>query len=161
MGVFCNRLKFGSTATLNYQTVQNKGRYRKKELLLLLFLLVTSLKSTFGSVCPIQQRKVLQINWQKHFSIYISFAISTFHIIEKLLPHTPFSSLASGGERGKNSGKMAGFPQWAYWPFCSLFSCSALTAIRNFFTKLFKTNWNFSWRAFWCTVKSRKEARLD
>ena len=71
---------------------------------------------------------------------WIYFVISILHIIKKLLPHTPFSSLASGGEREKNSGKMAGFPQWAYWPFCSLFSCSALTAIRDFFTKLFKTN---------------------
>ena len=99
------------------------------------------------SISPIQRQKVFQINW-KLLQIDI-FDISTFHIIEKLLMHTPFSSLASGGEREKNSVKMAGFPQWAYWSFCSLFSYSALTAIRNFFTKLFKTNWNFPWLAFW------------
>ena len=36
MGVFCDMLKYGSTAALNCLTGQNKGRYRKKELLLLL-----------------------------------------------------------------------------------------------------------------------------
>ena len=40
MGVFCERLKFGSTAALDCRTGQNKGRYCKKELLLLLVLLV-------------------------------------------------------------------------------------------------------------------------
>ena len=39
MGVFCDRLKLGSTAALNCQTGQNRGRYRKKELLFLLVLL--------------------------------------------------------------------------------------------------------------------------
>ena len=42
MGVFCDRLKFGSTAALNCRTSQNKGRYCKKELLLLLILLRVS-----------------------------------------------------------------------------------------------------------------------
>ena len=32
MAVFCDRLKLGSTAALDCWTVQNKGRYRKKEL---------------------------------------------------------------------------------------------------------------------------------
>ena len=36
MGVFWDRLKFGSTAALDCSTGQNKGRYCKKELLLLL-----------------------------------------------------------------------------------------------------------------------------
>ena len=31
MGVFCDRLKFGSTAALNCPTGQNKGRYCKKK----------------------------------------------------------------------------------------------------------------------------------
>ena len=39
MGVFCDRLKFGSTAVFDCRTGQNKGRYCKKELLLLLVLL--------------------------------------------------------------------------------------------------------------------------
>jgi hypothetical protein len=37
--VFCDRLKFGSTAALDCRNGQNKGRYCKKELLLLLVLL--------------------------------------------------------------------------------------------------------------------------
>ena len=36
MGVFCDLLKLGSTAALNCQTGQSKGRYREKELLFLL-----------------------------------------------------------------------------------------------------------------------------
>ena len=36
MGVFCDRLKFGSTVALDCRTGQNKGRYSKKELLLVL-----------------------------------------------------------------------------------------------------------------------------
>ena len=36
MGVLCDMLKFGSTAALDCCTDQNKGRYLKKELLLLL-----------------------------------------------------------------------------------------------------------------------------
>jgi hypothetical protein len=39
MGVFCDRLKLGSTAVLDCLTGQNKDRYREKELLLLLVLL--------------------------------------------------------------------------------------------------------------------------
>jgi Fic family protein len=39
MNIFCDRLKFGSTAALNSRTGQNKGRYPKKDLLLLLSLL--------------------------------------------------------------------------------------------------------------------------
>ena len=40
MGVFCDRLKFGSTAALDCRIGQNKGRYCKKELLLLLGSLI-------------------------------------------------------------------------------------------------------------------------
>ena len=40
MGVFCDIFKFGSTAALNCSTGQNKGRYRKKELFLLLLVLL-------------------------------------------------------------------------------------------------------------------------
>ena len=36
IGVFCEGLKLGSTAALDCRTGQNKGRYREKELLLLL-----------------------------------------------------------------------------------------------------------------------------
>ena len=39
MSVFCDMLKFGSTAALDCCIGQNKGRYLKKELLLLLVLL--------------------------------------------------------------------------------------------------------------------------
>jgi hypothetical protein len=46
MGVFFDRLKLCSTAALDYQTGQNKGRYRKKELLFLLKLEYVSLKIT-------------------------------------------------------------------------------------------------------------------
>ena len=41
MGVFCDRLRFGSTEALDCCTGQNKGRYSKKELLLLLLLLIS------------------------------------------------------------------------------------------------------------------------
>ena len=34
MGVSCERLKLGSTASLNCQTGQNKGRYCKKRALI-------------------------------------------------------------------------------------------------------------------------------
>ena len=34
MGVFCDSLKFGSTAALDCHTGQKKGKYCKKELLL-------------------------------------------------------------------------------------------------------------------------------
>ena len=44
MGVFCERLKVGSTATLDFRTNQNKGRYREKELLLVLVLLFQNFK---------------------------------------------------------------------------------------------------------------------
>ena len=39
MDVFCDRLKFCSTAALDCRTGQDKGRYCKKELLFLLVLL--------------------------------------------------------------------------------------------------------------------------
>jgi hypothetical protein len=42
MGVFCGKLKFGSTAALDCRTGQNKGRYCKKEFLLLLLLFVVA-----------------------------------------------------------------------------------------------------------------------
>ena len=32
MGLFCDKLKLGSTAALDCRTGQNKGSYRKKEL---------------------------------------------------------------------------------------------------------------------------------
>ena len=40
MGAFCDRLTLGSTAALDCRTGKNKGRYRKKELLLLCTCLV-------------------------------------------------------------------------------------------------------------------------
>ena len=39
MGIFCDRLKFGSTGALDYRTGQDKGRHCEEELLLLLVLL--------------------------------------------------------------------------------------------------------------------------
>ena len=42
MDVFCERLKLGSTAALDCQTGQNKGRYCKKELSFLLVSLIGS-----------------------------------------------------------------------------------------------------------------------
>ena len=39
MGVFCDSLKFGSTAALDWHTGQDKDRYHAKELLLLLLSL--------------------------------------------------------------------------------------------------------------------------
>ena len=39
MGVFCDRLEFGSTAAFDSHTGQKKADIAKKELLLLLFLL--------------------------------------------------------------------------------------------------------------------------
>ena len=53
MGVFCDRLKFGSTAALDCPIGKNKGRYCKKELLLLLVLLVklmTDAKSLHSNI---------------------------------------------------------------------------------------------------------------
>ena len=47
MGVFCDRLKFGSTAALDCRTGQNKGSYPKKELLLLLVLLFEQSQKVF------------------------------------------------------------------------------------------------------------------
>jgi hypothetical protein len=56
MSVFGDRLKLGSTAALDYQTGQNKGKYCEKELLFLLVsLLKIVLKSTINSLtlnCP-------------------------------------------------------------------------------------------------------------
>ena len=46
MGVFCDRLSFGSIAALNCHTGQDKGRYCEKELLLLLVLLRWSIMTT-------------------------------------------------------------------------------------------------------------------
>ena len=43
MDVFYDRLKLGSTAALDCHTGQNKGRYRKKELLLLLVSLYATI----------------------------------------------------------------------------------------------------------------------
>ena len=43
MGVFCDRLRLGSTAALDCLTGQNKGRYSEIELLLLLVLLIFTL----------------------------------------------------------------------------------------------------------------------
>ena len=45
MGVFCERLKFGSTAGLDCHTGQNKGRYCEKEVLLLLISLHGNMKA--------------------------------------------------------------------------------------------------------------------
>ena len=53
MGVFCDRLKFGSTVARDCRTGQNKDRYCKKELLLLLILLSSSCdRQTIGLECP-------------------------------------------------------------------------------------------------------------
>ena len=46
MGVFCDRLKFGSTAALDCCTAKKRGRYCEKELLLLLVLLRWSIMTT-------------------------------------------------------------------------------------------------------------------
>ena len=43
MGIFSDRLKLGSTATLDFGTGQNKGRYCKEELLFLLVSLVINI----------------------------------------------------------------------------------------------------------------------
>ena len=40
MGVLCDRLRLGSTVALDCRTGQDKGRYREKELLFLLVLLI-------------------------------------------------------------------------------------------------------------------------
>ena len=44
MGVFCDSLKFGSTVALNCRTGQNKGRYCKKELLLIIISLLRAIR---------------------------------------------------------------------------------------------------------------------
>ena len=45
MGVFCDRLKFGSTAALHHcRSGQNKGRYCKKELLLIIISLLRAIR---------------------------------------------------------------------------------------------------------------------
>ena len=51
MGVFCDRLKFGSTAALDCGTGQNKGRYCEKELLLLLISLINAIDVPSVSIC--------------------------------------------------------------------------------------------------------------
>ena len=48
MNIFCDRLKFGSTAALDCHTGQNKDRYCKKELLLLLIPLEVADTSWLG-----------------------------------------------------------------------------------------------------------------
>jgi hypothetical protein len=50
MCVFCDRLKFGSTAALNCRSGQSKGRYCKKELLLLLVLFLMSINNPIHSM---------------------------------------------------------------------------------------------------------------
>ena len=51
MSVFCGWLKFGSTSALNCSAGQNKGRYRKKELWLLLFSLFQILRKHTDPMC--------------------------------------------------------------------------------------------------------------
>ena len=53
MGVFCNRLKLCSTAALDCQTGQNKGRCHEKELLFLLVSLAITINWLFWSVCRV------------------------------------------------------------------------------------------------------------
>ena len=57
MGVFCDRIKLGSTVALDCQTGQNKGRYRKKELLFLLVSLTLG-KDTFYPLDSMSRDKV-------------------------------------------------------------------------------------------------------
>ena len=52
MGVFCDRIMLGSTTALDCQTVQNKGKYCKKEFLLLLVLL----SRVQTECCPLTDR---------------------------------------------------------------------------------------------------------
>ena len=54
MGVFCDRLKFGSKAALNCHTGQNKDKYCEKELSLLLvslnpFIIPSKIFSMFSA----------------------------------------------------------------------------------------------------------------
>ena len=67
MGVSCDRLRLGSSAALNYQTVQNNGRYCEKELS---FQLVSSLCTMDSDVqnyflCPPCPSQILSlgISW--------------------------------------------------------------------------------------------------
>ena len=64
MGEFSDRLKFGSTAALYCRTGQNKGRYRKKELLLLLVLLLWPIWMDAALPLPssLLMNKVLAVN---------------------------------------------------------------------------------------------------
>ena len=59
MGVFCDRLKLGSTAL----TGQNKGRYRKKELSLLLVLLALT-------KCPLLHGNMKEEQTQKQTNVF-------------------------------------------------------------------------------------------
>ena len=54
MCVFCDRLNLCSTAALNCQTSQNKGRYREKELLFLLVSLENSNNNPESAKIPQQ-----------------------------------------------------------------------------------------------------------
>ena len=56
MGVIYDRLKFGSTAALNCRTSHNKGRYCKKELSLLQFILGWSGQKS-NCLRPVQQSR--------------------------------------------------------------------------------------------------------
>ena len=63
MSVFCDRLKFGSTAALDCHTGLNKGRYHKNELLLLLVLL-SEIKEVSFTFATLQNKR--------HFNVFVS-----------------------------------------------------------------------------------------
>ena len=56
MGVFCDSLKLGSTAALNWQTGKHNGRYQEKELSFLFVSLVLEMSLTKISK-PIQSEQ--------------------------------------------------------------------------------------------------------
>ena len=70
MGVFCDRLKFGSTAALDYRTGPNKSIYCKKELLLPLvfagqkgYFLLDCSKPEVKNVIKINSSRLLGMYW--------------------------------------------------------------------------------------------------
>ena len=77
MGVFCDRLKLGSTAALDCRTGQNKGRYHEKELLFLLVLLICIIYRAADSH--------LQIVGDREFYNEIRFHVEVFRFAKSKL----------------------------------------------------------------------------
>ena len=88
MCVFCDRLKFGSTASRDCRTGQNKGRYRKQELLLLLFLLAMNygLQNGFHPIVPRLPRPFPRPNRRKYSLSHVCVGSSTMANISKICP---------------------------------------------------------------------------